>query len=181
LEQHRIQLAQMEGNTLRLTRLAAGDLAQAIEGARQLLTGLSQLSAVKENNTKTCTELFGRLLQQYPDYVNLGMIDYGGNIISSALQSDVGVNLSHHAYIRRALRTGNFVISGYQVETSTGKPIINFLYPVFAKPEDGSGLVDTVVFAALDLTRPSGSILPRNCPPAGSSSSITMAWFWPAT
>jgi len=43
LEQHRLQLAQMEGNTLRLTRLAAGDLSQAIEGARQLLTGLSQL------------------------------------------------------------------------------------------------------------------------------------------
>lgn len=150
LEQHRLQLAQMEGNTLRLTRLAAGDLVQAIEGARQLLTGLSRIPAVQEMNTKACRELFEKLLEQYPYYVNLGMIDSGGNIVASGLQSDVQVNLSDQAYIRRALRTGNFVVSGYQLESATMTPVIMFVYPVI--PELG-GLIETAVFAALDLAR----------------------------
>ena len=135
---------------MRLTRLAAGDLAQAIEGASQLLTGLSRLPAVQEMNTKACTELFGKLLEQYPYYVNLGMIDSGGNIVASGLQSDVQANLSDQAYIRRALRTGNFAVSGYQLESATSTPVIMFVYPVI--PELG-GLIETVIFAALDLTR----------------------------
>ncbi len=148
LAEHRIELAQMEVNTLRLTRLTAGDLAQAIEGARQLLSGLSQLTEVRELNTKACRELFGKLLKQYPYYVNLGMIDSGGNIVCSGGQSDVPVNLEHQAYIRRALRTGNFVVSGYQVESSTGTPVIYFVYPVITEL---GGLVEAAVFAALDL------------------------------
>jgi HAMP domain-containing protein len=150
LEQHRLQLAQMEGNTLRLTRLAAGDLSQAIEGARQLLTGLSQLREVRELNTKVCSELFGKLLAQYPDYVNIGLIDDGGNIISSGKQSDVHVNLADQAYLRRALRTGNFVVSGYQLESSTGTPVIIFVYPVF---DDWGWVKSSAIFAALDLAR----------------------------
>lgn len=150
MEQHRLQLAQMEGYTLRLTRLAAGDLAQAIEGARQLLTGLSQLKEVRELNTKECSYLFAKLLAQYPDYVNIGLIDDGGKIICSGTQLDTHVNLSQHAYIRRALRTGNFVVSGYQIESSTGTPVIFFVYPVF---DDWGWVKPSAVFAALDLAR----------------------------
>lgn len=150
LEQHRLQVAQMEGYTLRLTRLAAGDLVQAIEGARQLLTGLSRLPAVQEMNTKECRLLFEKLLEQYPYYVNLGMIDSTGNIVASGRQAGVQINLSDQAYFRRAMRTGNFVVSGYQLESTTMTPVIMFVYPVI--PELG-GLIETAIFAALDLAR----------------------------
>ncbi len=144
LEEHRIQSADLEVNTLRLTRLAAGQLSQAIEGARQLLTGLSQLREIREGDYAASRELFVNLLKQYPFYVNFGMIDDEGNIFCSSQQPEVSVNLEGQAYIQRALRTGDFVISGYQVETSSGKPVINFVYPV-------KGLV-SAVYAALDLS-----------------------------
>ena len=144
LEEHRIQSADLEVNTLRLTRLAAGQLSQAIEGARQLLTGLSQLREIREGDYEASRELFVNLLKQYPYYVDFGTIDDNGDIACSGRQSDTPVHLEDQAYIRRALRTGDFVISGYQVETSSGKPVIYFVYPV-------KGLVSDV-YAALDLS-----------------------------
>jgi len=144
LEEHRIQSADLEVNTLRLTRLAAGQLGQAIEGARQLLTGLSQLREIREGDYEASRELFVNLLKQYPYYVDFGTIDDNGDIACSGRQSDTPVHLEDQAYIRRALRTGDFVISGYQVETSSGKPVIYFVYPV-------KGLVSDV-YAALDLS-----------------------------
>ena len=144
LEEHRIQSADLEVNTLRLTRLAAGQLGQAIEGARQLLTGLSQLREIREGDYEASRELFVNLLKQYPYYVDFGTIDDNGDIACSGRQSWESVNLEDQAYIQRALTTGDFVISGYQIETYTGKPVIYFVYPV-------KGLVSDV-YAALDLS-----------------------------
>ncbi len=144
LEEHRIQSADLEVNTLRLTRLAAGQLSQAIEGARQLLTGLSQLREIREGDYEASRELFVNLLKQYPYYVDFGTIDDNGDIACSGRQSWESVNLEDQAYIQRALTTGDFVISGYQIETYTGKPVIYFVYPV-------KGLV-SAVYAALDLS-----------------------------
>lgn len=144
LEEHRIQSADLEVNTLRLTRLAAGHLSQAIEGARQLLTGLSQLREIREGDYEASRELFVNLLKQYPNYVDLGTIDDEGNIACSGRQSWESVNLQDQAYIQRALTTGDFVISGYQIETYTGKPVIYFVHPV-------RGMV-SAVYAALDLS-----------------------------
>ena len=146
VEDHRLEKAQMEANTLRVTRLAAGDIAQVVEGARQLLIGLAQLPEVRQENSSVCSELFAKLLKQYPNYVNLGTIDAEGNIICSALPSVVPLNL-YHAYVQRAFSTRRFAISGYQTDATTGAPMINFVYPVL----NDSGPVKSAVFAALDL------------------------------
>ncbi|MGA3116075.1 MAG: cache domain-containing protein [Syntrophobacteraceae bacterium] len=146
-EDHRMEKLQVEANTLRVTRLAAGDIAQVIEGARQLLIGLAELPEVRQENSAVCSELFSHLLNQYPYYVNLGTIDSDGNIISSGLKSEAPINLSHHAYVRRAFATRSFVISGYQIEAITGTPVMNFVHPVL----NGSGPVKSAVFASLDL------------------------------
>lgn len=147
MEDLRIEKTQVQANTLRITRLAAGDIAQVVEGARQLLIGLAELPEVRQGSSAVCTDLFSHLLRQYPYYVNLGVIDSDGNVICSGLQSTVPINLAHHAYVRRAFRTRSFAISGYQVDASTGTPMINFVYPVLS----GSNTVKAAVFAALDL------------------------------
>ncbi len=146
-EDHRMEKLQVEADTLRATRLAAGDIAQVIEGARQLLIGLAEMPEVQRGNSVACSELFTNLLNQYPYYVNLGTIDSDGNIICSGLQPEERVNLSQHAYIRRAFATRRFVISGYQIEAITGIPVMTFVHPV----QNGSGPVKSAVFASLDL------------------------------
>jgi signal transduction histidine kinase/CheY-like chemotaxis protein/HAMP domain-containing protein len=51
------------------------------------------------------------------------------------------------AYYRQALATQDFAAGEYQIGRITGRPGINFGYPVFAE----NGQVSAVVFAALDL------------------------------
>ncbi len=148
LEEHRMQREQLQQNTLRLTRLAAADLTQVIEGARQLLTGLALINEVREFNTKACGAVFRELLAEYPDYVNIGLIDKSGNVICSGSQFDMPVTPAHHAYIRRALNTGNFVVSGYQIDPATGTSVIVFVAPVF---DDWGRVKPAAVFASLNL------------------------------
>jgi len=83
MEDLKIEKTQVQANTLRITRLAAGDIAQVVEGARQLLIGLAELPEVRQGNSAVCTDLFSHLLRQYPYYVNLGVIDSEGNVICS--------------------------------------------------------------------------------------------------
>ena len=147
LEERQIQSIQAKENALRLTRLAAGDLVQVTEGARQLLIGLAQLTEVRQTNTMVCGNLFANLLRQYPYYVNLGVIGPDGNIICSAIPLQSPVDLSDRGYFQRAFNKRGFAVSGYQVDRATGKPTMNFALPVL----DDAGVVLAVVFAALDL------------------------------
>jgi PAS domain S-box-containing protein len=147
LEERQIQSIQAKENALRLTRLAAGDLVQVTEGARQLLIGLAQLTEVRQTNTMVCGNLFANLLRQYPYYVNLGVIGSDGNILCSAIPLQSPVDLSDRGYFQRAFNKRGFAVSGYQVDRATGKPTMNFALPVL----DDAGVVLAVVFAALDL------------------------------
>jgi two-component system sensor histidine kinase UhpB len=147
LEERQIQSAQVRENALRLTRLAAGDLVQMIEGARQLLLGLSQLSEVRDASSEVCRELFASLIKHYPYYINLGVIDSDGSLFCSALPFEMPVNVSDRGYFQRAFGTRRFAVSGYQLDSITGKGTMNFAHPVL----DDSGQVQSVVFASLDL------------------------------
>ena len=147
LEERQIQSSQAKENTLRLTRLAAGDLIQVTEGARQLLIGLAQLSEVRQANTTVCGNLFGNLLKHYPYYVNLGVIGPDGSIICSAIPLHSSIDLSDRGYFQRTITTRGFTVSGYEVDLVTGKPTMDFALPVL----DDAGVVLAVVFAALDL------------------------------
>jgi len=130
LEERRIQEAQVRENTLRLTRLAAGDLVQVIEGARQLLIGLAQLPEVRQGNSSVCSTLFSDLLKQYPHYANLGVIDFNGRLFCSGLAVKETIYLSGSSYLRHALEVHDFSISGYETDPVTRKATIHFGYPV---------------------------------------------------
>lgn len=126
LEERLIQRSQVEENALRLTRLAAGDLVQAIEGARQLLVGLAQLPEVRPSNSAICSEVFADLLKQYPYYANLGVVDVNGNLFCSAQPVADKVNLTDNPYFHNALKTHEFTMSGFQSDKVTGRAVISF-------------------------------------------------------
>ncbi|MCK8603650.1 PAS domain-containing protein [Desulfoferrobacter suflitae] len=146
-EERLIQRSLVEENVLRLTRLAAGDLVQAIEGARQLLIGLSQLPEVFPNNSAVCSAVFANLLKQYPYYTNLGVLDAKGNLFCSARPTVEMVNLADKPFIAAALRTNGFLMSGYQLDAITGQAVISFGYPVYGQTQK----LQALVFTNLDL------------------------------
>lgn len=145
-EERQLRRAQIQEDTLRLARLLSADHERLIEAARQLLTALASLPAVRSGDHTACAALFVDLLAQYPSYANLGVIDPSGQVICSGLPGGVRY-AGDRGYFRQALETRRFTIGDYQIGRITRKATINFGYPVL----DGAGQVRAVVFSALDL------------------------------
>src|SRR5262245_28850356 len=83
LEQRRQAIMAASDDALRLARLAAGDHARLVEGARSLLIGLAQLSEVQMHNAKACTALFAKVQRQFPLYASIGAIRPDGEVFCS--------------------------------------------------------------------------------------------------
>ena len=146
-EQRRLAAENTRADALSLARLLAADHARFIEETRQLLLTLAHLSAVREENSTACDQLFAGLLSEYPQYTNLGAISSQGNVYCSAVPIKQVVNLANRNYFQRAIENKSFAIGNYQIDEITGSPTISFGYPVL----DQQGKVQSVVFAALNL------------------------------
>lgn len=135
-------------NVLRLARVAAADHQRLIEGTQQLLTVLTQLPHVRgNNNVAECEKLLAESLQQYPLYTNFGVADLEGNVVCNALAPSEPTNVGDQAWFQRTIKNNRFSIGDYHVSKSTKRAALHFGYPV----SDGDGIVDAVVFAAVDL------------------------------
>jgi|GEM_PF-870360 len=148
LELRRLAAADAKAESLRLARLAASNQQDTIKDTRQLLFALAQLPAVAEGDSVTCSALFARLLNQYPQYTQLGVIAPDGTLFCSALPINEPVNLIPRDFFQHALQTRDFAIGTYQNDAISNKATLNMGYPVL----DGTGELQAVVFAALDLT-----------------------------
>jgi signal transduction histidine kinase len=137
----------LEADTLRLVESISAEEKQLILGTRQLLILLAELPQIRDGDPSACSAFLSGLLGQYHRYSNFGAIEPDGDVFCSALPTDEPVNLADRGYFQRALQTYGFAIGDYQIGRITGKPSINFGYPVLNK----AGQVEAVVFAALDL------------------------------
>ncbi|HZD56030.1 MAG TPA: cache domain-containing protein [Anaerolineales bacterium] len=146
-EQRRLAAENTRADALSLARLLAADHTRFIEETRQLLLTLAHLTEVREENSSACDQLFSGLLDQYPQYTNLGVISLEGNAYCSAVPIHRTVNLADRGYFQRAIENNDFAIGNYQIDEITGSPAINFGYPV----RDEAGKVQSVVFASLNL------------------------------
>jgi len=147
LEERRRATGQVGDGALRLARLASADHERLISGTRQLLVALAQLPGVRPGDPAACGALLGRLLEHYPVYANLGAIDTDGNGYCSAVPFTGTIFMGDRSYFRRARTWRDFAVGEYQIGRVTGRPTLNFGYPVL----DGAGNVQAVVYAAMDL------------------------------
>lgn len=85
LEQRRQAAADAQARALGLARVAANDQEVLVEGARQLLVAVAQLSEVRARDAAASTALFGNILKQYPRYVNLIAVEANGDLLASAV------------------------------------------------------------------------------------------------
>src|SRR5687767_15500827 len=146
--QRRLAVAQIHDEVVRLAGLASATHGRVVEGARQLLVGLSHYPEVVSKDGPKCHELFAKLLKHYPEYANLGLIDHNGLLIASALPTKAAVDLHDRFYFRQAMGTREFAMGHHQIGRITRKPTVNFAYPIL----DDGGSVTGVVYAALNLS-----------------------------
>src|SRR5882762_5813375 len=88
IEQRASAIAEARASALRMVRLAATGQKQHIEGGRQLLATLAQLTEVRQTNVPACQELFTNLLNLHRVYANMGIIGADGRLIASGIRSD---------------------------------------------------------------------------------------------
>jgi hypothetical protein len=146
-EQRRLATVDVQEDSLHLVRVIAHRHEQLIDGTRQLLASLVHAPEVSGHEPATCSALLATLLQGYPAYLNLGVIQPDGTLVCSALPFRAPVNVSDRAYFRRALETRDFAIGDFQIGRVTGKPSVGFGHPV----RSATGAVQAVLFASLDL------------------------------
>ncbi|HLQ24986.1 MAG TPA: PAS domain S-box protein [Acidiferrobacterales bacterium] len=146
-EQRRMEKTQAQEIALRLARFIAAEQKQIVESTRQLLFTLAQLPEVRQTERGKCHAIFAGLLKQFPMYANLGIIAPDGNVRCNAIEVYSRANAFDRAYFQRTLETRDFSAGDYQIGRITGRPALNFGYPILSQ----TGSVQAVVFAVLDL------------------------------
>ncbi|MEJ2685186.1 MAG: hypothetical protein P8Z71_12415, partial [Candidatus Sulfobium sp.] len=133
---------------IRITgRLFASNIEKSVEGARQLLVAASQSLEVSGRSEDLCKGYVTKLTEIFPQYLNVLVVRPNGDVLCSGLPFHSPVHLADRLYFRRALSEGGFSMGEYQVGRITGRPSINFGYPL----RDKSGTVKGVAVVALDL------------------------------
>ena len=135
-----------EENLQQLTQLAAASEARSIEGARQLLSVLSMLPELRDDKN-TCSEFLAKILKKNEGYVNFGRIQLNGDVNCSAVPLLGKLNVADRPHFKRAVQGETFIAGDYVFGNALRKHAINLSYPVF----DNNGVVQAVIFAALDL------------------------------
>jgi signal transduction histidine kinase/FixJ family two-component response regulator len=145
-EARQLAAADLQQHLLRLVRVVSTDHQSLVEGTRHLLIGLAQLREIRDREP-ACTPIVAELQRQDPTYANLGAVAPDGTLFCSAVPAPGRINVKDRLYFLRAVETRGFVAGEYQVGRATGKPTINFAYPVY----DQRNQLHAVLFAAVDL------------------------------
>lgn len=112
-----------------------------------VLGSLPENPLISLDNVDVCNETLSRVMEYYPEYYNLGVINRQGLVVCSGLPFEGPVDVSDRVYFQKALQTKQFSVGNYQIGRITNKQSINFGYPVL----DENGEVQYVLFAALGL------------------------------
>src|SRR4030095_7513053 len=85
-------------DALKLVRIVSTSQQRLIDSTQQLLVALSLLAEVRAHNSSTCSDLFSRLLAEYPMYANLGAANLHGEQFCGARPVKMPVNISDRSY-----------------------------------------------------------------------------------
>jgi|GEM_PF-1172422 len=109
--------------------------------AEQLLTVLSQLSAIKAHSTAEISAMLGNILKKCPQYGNIVIADIKGDVWASALQMTKTFSIGDKRTFQNAVKTGKISSGEYLVGAISSKSTIGFAYPVFDKSGKVAGAI----------------------------------------
>ncbi|KXK27220.1 MAG: Non-motile and phage-resistance protein [candidate division WS6 bacterium OLB20] len=130
-----------------LVTVAVENQERYIVETESYLQTLAQLPVVRHENAAECNRIMAGIMSETPLYTNLGVADLNGDIYCSGFPLSSPVNIADRQYFSQALSLEGFSFGHYQIGRVTGKPSVNFGYPI----RDDAGEISGIVFAALDL------------------------------
>jgi PAS domain S-box-containing protein len=132
-------------DALRLARLVAADHQRMADGARQLLTALGNLRAVRALDQAECQPFFQRIMADFPRYILLATATLDGKVVCSAQPTAYGNSVGDRAYFQRALAEGRFVIGDYVFGRASGQGSFHFAQPFYDNEGQMAGVVHTAI------------------------------------
>lgn len=145
--ERRMEIAQAGEKALNLAKIVSTNQERLIEGVRQLLVALAQVPDAKQRNPGVCSTLFNELLEEFPAYSNLFMMDARGNIIASGVPVAKDVSFSGEVWFQRVMQTRSFTMGDHVPGSASGERAIVFVHPVL----DEYGQVEYLLGAFLKL------------------------------
>lgn len=147
-EERRRESVQVQMSVMPLASLIALQEDNLINTTRQLLIALAHFPGLADGEATACNALFAGLREKhYERYANIGAANPNGDVFCSAIPLTHPINIGDHKYIQNTVKEQEFTIGSYQIGRITGKPSVNFAYPVIDKMGNTKG----VVFAAMNL------------------------------
>jgi signal transduction histidine kinase/ActR/RegA family two-component response regulator len=120
-----------------------------VAGSQQMMTVLAQLPEVKARNTAKVEPILRELHKSNPLYNNIFIADLEGKVWASAVPAKLPFSVHDRRYFKNAKEGGQFSSGEYVLSRSTGRPVLNFAYPL----RNDRGTVTGVVSVAFGMDR----------------------------
>ena len=128
-----------------------------------MLLALTELSAVRDRNDATCSQLFASLKSRFPNYAVLAAADTGGRVFCSSAPGALA-SVRDQPFFKRALAWDGLAVGNYWADKATHRRMIHFALEF----KDVDGHTAGVVFAGLDLDWLSEHLRERGLSPTSS-------------
>ncbi|HWW83385.1 MAG TPA: PAS domain S-box protein, partial [Vicinamibacterales bacterium] len=132
---------------LRLTRLAADQVASAFIGAQRFLQTFSLLPGLASFNPADCAQVAATALRDHPNFSALAMVKPDGAILCSSAGARGLRPVADRDWFRRVMRAKTSVLGEYQISQINGSPVIVVAHPIF----DVAGRVQRVLALGIEL------------------------------
>jgi signal transduction histidine kinase len=146
LQERKLILSHMDEELSRIVTSIANDQEQLIDRTRQFLVALARLTEVQQPDTPSCASLLTSLLDEYPRYGNIGVVDLEGRVVCSAEPAPPQLRTSDEPWFKHTIKSQDFAIGAFSKESEEGGALA-ISYPVVGKED----LPRLVVFVTLDL------------------------------
>jgi len=146
-EQRNQKEAEACAETMRMAILSANYLEQIVEGSQQVLSGLTEFTAVQNYDANACSTYLADFKKKLPIYNNIAVAKPDGNLFCSAIPFTKIINISDRPYFINAIRKKTLSFGEYQLSRINGQQQINVALPVL----DKKSRVKSVVFLGIDL------------------------------
>jgi len=146
-EQKRIEVDAILNNAILLAHAAANEEHQQLESTHNLLTAISEFLLLTDLQTAKENNFFANLLKQSQGYVDLGVLNPDGKLLSSARGVPPIKGSIQPSWFVRCVEEKNFNMGDYTVEHISHEAVLYFALPVLDKHNQ----INAVVFAAINL------------------------------
>lgn len=130
IEQFHLAQANLANETEQLTHTAVNQQKQLFENTRGTLIAISEQFVNNEFAPAECQHFLNDLLQRFPQFADLAIVNPNGKLYCSARANSEQLNFANQSWFQLAAQSQDFVVGNYQHESSSSHSMLTVAQPV---------------------------------------------------